>query len=550
MKKRIWTIIVCMLVVATVFPMVASSIASKGNIIYVDDDAGYTNIRGVINKQLIIQYIGSYYSLDDSWLELHYSWVFLGKYAEIEPTIPSVGKEQSANIPPTANFTYSPLNPTDLDYIQFNDTSIDPDGTIVEWYWEFGDGKNSTEQNTTYQYTDDGTYLVNLTVWDDYDVSNRTQKAIVVSNVPPVADANGPYYGYVNELIQFNGSGSYDPDAGGLVSINKGIVRYEWNFGDGHNGSGMKPTYRYTHDGTYCVTLTVWDDDGDTDMDCTPAVVIYGYQMPPNADANGPYEGRVNESIQFHGSATGGKKPYSWYWDFGNGYSSTLQNPTQIYNRTGVYSVLLTVTDDNGNSDNDTTTATIHPESALIADAGGPYSGYVNETVQFNGSASGGEIPYSWYWEFGDGDTSTLQNPIHIYDTTDEYTAVLAVTDDFGQTDNDAASVTITERDNTPPTVMITKPVKALYINDKEITPFFVPLIFGDIQIWPSAYDNESGFNRLELYIDEDLKETFTSVPKSWTWDETVFGRRTIKLVAYDNAGNPATAEINVWKFF
>jgi len=108
----------------------------------------------------------------------------------------------------------------------------------------------------------------------------------------------------------------------------------------------------------------------------------------------------------------------------------------------------------------------------------------------------------------------------------------------------------ITERDTTPPSVSISKPKNAIYINDKEIKPFFVPLIIGPIQIWPYAVDNDSGLARLELYINDDLKETFTSVPKSWTWDETVFGRRTIKLIAYDNAENSASDQINVWRFF
>ena len=106
------------------------------------------------------------------------------------------------------------------------------------------------------------------------------------------------------------------------------------------------------------------------------------------------------------------------------------------------------------------------------------------------------------------------------------------------------------EKDDIPPFVRIAKPAKALYINDEEIMPFFIPLIFGHIQIWPYAYDNESGLDRLELYIDNELKATFTSVPKSWTWDETTFGRKTIILVAYDNAGNDNIAMVTVWKFF
>ncbi|UCD13775.1 MAG: hypothetical protein JSW60_09510, partial [Thermoplasmatales archaeon] len=64
------------------------------------------------------------------------------------------------------------------------------------------------------------------------------------------------------------------------------------------------------------------------------------------------------------------------------------------------------------------------------------------------------------------------------------------------------------------------------------------------------AEDNESGLNRTELYIDDELKGIFTSIPKSWLWDERVFFRHTIMVKAYDNAGNNATKEMKVWKFF
>ena len=62
--------------------------------------------------------------------------------------------------------------------------------------------------------------------------------------------------------------------------------------------------------------------------------------------------------------------------------------------------------------------------------------------------------------------------------------------------------------------------------------------------------DNESGLNRLELYINEELRETFSSISHSWTWDEKLFGRQTIELVAYDNSDNMARVEKTVWKFF
>jgi parallel beta-helix repeat protein len=106
--------------------------------------------------------------------------------------------------------------------------------------------------------------------------------------------------------------------------------------------------------------------------------------------------------------------------------------------------------------------------------------------------------------------------------------------------------------DIVPPVVSITKPTKALYIRDSEIIPFCVTIIIGSIQIWPYAIDNETGLKRLELYIDDELKETFTGVPRSWLWDERtpMKIKHIIRLTGCDHAGNSESAEIMVWRFF
>jgi hypothetical protein len=85
------------------------------------------------------------------------------------------------------------------------------------------------------------------------------------------------------------------------------------------------------------------------------------------------------------------------------------------------------------------------PGEDLIVDAGGPYSGEVDEDIQFTGFATGGTEPYTWSWDFGDGETSDVQNPTHAYTEAGEYTATLTVTDAAENTETDTAMVTITE---------------------------------------------------------------------------------------------------------
>lgn len=84
-------------------------------------------------------------------------------------------------------------------------------------------------------------------------------------------------------------------------------------------------------------------------------------------------------------------------------------------------------------------------EDELKADAGDEYEAEVNETIQFTGSAEGGKEPYNWSWDFGDGNTSTEQNPEHNYTSAGNYTATLTVTDDEGNVATDTATVEIKE---------------------------------------------------------------------------------------------------------
>ena len=88
-----------------------------------------------------------------------------------------------ANVPPIANFTYTPLSPKTLEVIEFDDSSADLDGTIVNYTWDFGDGNISYEQNPTHIYADNGTYTVTLTVVDDDGATDTVSKNVTVQQL-------------------------------------------------------------------------------------------------------------------------------------------------------------------------------------------------------------------------------------------------------------------------------------------------------------------------------------------------------------------------------
>jgi len=314
-------------------------------------------------------------------------------------------------------------------------TVVGPDGGwgSGEWQVDCGDpGPNWPE----------GSYfVVYINGTGDYEGWQGTAEGVVsgyyndmgeITVYPPelVADANGPYSGVAGESIQFTGSAS-----GGVEPYS-----WSWDFGDGNTSDEQNPTHTYSTSGNYTVTLTVTDSCSlTTDTDTTWAQVNPALE----ADANGPYSGTICDAIQFTGSATGGIPPYTYHWDFGDGNTSDEQNPTHQYTTPGNYTVVLTVTDDVGHTDDDVTYASVvHPD--VEADANGPYSGEPGTPIQFTGSASGGCPPYSWSWDFGDGGSSNEQNPTHTYSTQGNYTVTLTVTDDMGYTGVDTTWVEIT----------------------------------------------------------------------------------------------------------
>ena len=167
------------------------------------------------------------------------------------------------------------------------------------------------------------------------------------------------------------------------------------------------------------------------------------------------------------------------------------------------------------------------------------------------------ELPYNWSWDFDDDNTSYLQNPTHKYTLAGTYSVKLVVTDCSERTknvSNDTAIVTITERDTIPPYIKIIKPYSGIYFKNSLLLPFLsrfidTTIIIHEINITVDTTD-ENGVEKVEFYIDEEYKATNYHGRHVWTWDELAFFKHTIKVVSYDNAGNTASDEIVVWKFF
>ena len=163
--------------------------------------------------------------------------------------------------------------------------SNDPDGSIVAYLWEFGDGESSDLANPSHAYASAGKYRVKLTVTDNSgDTDTDTTEAEVKdgggggANLPPNAKANGPYAGTTGVAISFSSAGSSDPDGS--------IAAYAWDFGDGASSTAANPSHSYASAGTYTVSLTVTDNGGASANDTTSAVVTDGTTPPPQTIPN------------------------------------------------------------------------------------------------------------------------------------------------------------------------------------------------------------------------------------------------------------------------
>ncbi|WP_084724617.1 PKD domain-containing protein [Streptacidiphilus melanogenes] len=170
---------------------------------------------------------------------------------------------------------------------------------------------------------------------------------------------------------------------------------------------------------------------------------------PLSASATGsPTTGNAPLTENFTGSATGGTAPYTYSWNFGDGATSTAQNPSHTYSAAGTYTATLTVTDSaspaNTATSQVTTTVNAVGNPLAATASATPTSGQVPLNVAFTGTGTGGTPAYHYSWNFGDGSTSTAQNPSHTYSTAGTYTATLTVTDSASPANSASSTVTVT----------------------------------------------------------------------------------------------------------
>lgn len=232
---------------------------------------------------------------------------------------------------PVAAFSVSPVNGVaGVTLFTFTDRSTGP---ITGRVWTFGDGTTSTQQNPTHTYATPGVFTVSLTVTNGSVSSTASRNVVLTSPDAPVA-ANFSFLPASPSTID---SVTFLDESTGPVNS------WQWDFGDATTSTERNPVKRFTAAGSYNVTLQVGGSNSTTSRITRVVTVATGSggTGPVTADFDISVAApTTSDTIAFRDTSTG--VPNSWFWDFGDGFISTVQNPTHKYAKAGRYRVTFT----------------------------------------------------------------------------------------------------------------------------------------------------------------------------------------------------------------
>jgi len=313
----------------------------------------------------------------------------------------------------------------------FTDLTVTAPGNPVQaWAWDLGDGTTTNAQSPAHLYAAGGTYTVTLTVTTPY-CSGTGASTITVEAKPHAAMSPAPATGCAPLGVAFTNSST-------------GAANYTWTFGDGGGSNTLAPSHTYlnpgTSDSTYTATLVASTAFGCSDtarsvITVAPTVLaLFTHDAQP---------GCAPLHVNFTNASTGGT---GYQWDFGDGTTSTLANPSHTYiNLTGLLQVMhvsLTVSNWAGCSNTMQQNILVYPSPHFTFNAQ-PQDGCTPLTVSFPSVI--GAITYQW--DFGDGSYGTGPTPQHVYinntDSTVHFLVKMTGTNAFGCTDSTSGTIAV-----------------------------------------------------------------------------------------------------------
>jgi len=359
-----------------------------------------------------------------------------GQYWVTVNNINSCSKTDTVNITiagsaPTANFSSG--NTCFGKSTQFNDLSVPPGGDVINyWEWDFGDASSSAAQNPSHIYADTGSYIVKLLVKTNAGCGAILSKTVKVYPYPQISFTTNNLC--KDAATQFLGQATI---------FGYPITQWSWNFGDPTSGvnnisASQNPVHIYANPATYTVQLIAQNTFGCADT-ATKNIVI---GLLPIADFNYSLACK-NSSVRFTDNSTlpASTNIQSTIWDFGDNGVSSLLNPTHIYSSNVNYTVTHIITASNGCKDTAIKILNVYPAPYAYFSAD---NACVNALINFTdlSVALGGTIT-GWVWDFGNADTSMIQNAKHTFTTIGSKNIKLIVTTLSGCKDSITQTVVV-----------------------------------------------------------------------------------------------------------
>jgi PKD repeat protein len=265
-----------------------------------------------------------------------------------------------------AGFGFQPPSPNEHQQVLFttacqSDTDVNcvrnPNGLVLSYDWDFGDGSTGSGPEVTHAYTRAGSYVAKLTITDEYGRFATATRTITVGlgGQPAAAFSFSPQSPRVGDTVFFNASQT-------VPAPGTEIVSYSWDFGDGATGSGLTVSHEYDIAAEYRVTLTVRDNRGASNSTSQPLTVS---ESGPTASFTfSPTEPSANSTVFFNASASfasSGREIVSYRWNFGDGATGSNKTTTHVYSQAGTFVVTLVVTDNLGEVGIDTQDVIVDP---------------------------------------------------------------------------------------------------------------------------------------------------------------------------------------------
>ena len=338
------------------------------------------------------------------------------------------GTGTSDNVPPEAIIS-APVDGSHQyveNIVQFVGSASSDDSRIVSYLWDFGDGTVSTDVNPSHIFAMAGIYAVILTVTDDQGDVSTAYVLLIVRDKSLSAVIELPTKEIIAEgtTLEFSGRAVYEGY--------QDVFYCSWDFGDGASSEGCTTTHYYGNQGTYTITLTVYDAFGHLSSESTEITVL---NLKPKVKVAKRMQGTEGNPMYITATVDDqGTDELILTWDMGDGNVVVGNDFYYTYMDDGMYVVRLIVDDGDGGVVVKIITATIQnlgPMPSVDINK----LGHVHEPVFLSASVSdaGAQDTFSASWDMGDGTIieGTLE-PVHIYSDSGIYTVTLTVTDEDG----------------------------------------------------------------------------------------------------------------------